>query len=390
MNQIQFQKIVNYGKSSFHKNYESKKELISTRKLIAFYLPQFHSFMENDKNWGEGFTEWRNVSKSLPLFEGHIQPRHPANLGYYDLRIKENIVKQAKYAKNYGVSGFAIYYYWFNSKKIMDTVIESIYNDKSIDIEYCVFWANESWTKNWDGLPNEILLQQNHSETDDLNFIKEISKYFHDPRYIKHEGRPVIMIYRPSLFDNPKRTAQLWKRWCIENGFKEPYLMLSQAFQDPYENSHINPDTISFDAAFEFPPHKGTACDLNELNHLSEINWLNGNSEGNKVFNYTSAVKAWTNKNKYNFKHFKTVFPSWDNSPRRQNGNASIFFNSSPDLYYLWLKYCLLTAQDNDFVFINAWNEWAEGAYLEPDSINGFAYLEKTYEAIFDFSRFKI
>lgn len=366
-------------KSTHFAEYEIKSEVKSNKKLIAFYLPQFHPFKENNEFWGDGFTEWRNVTKALPLFYGHIQPRQPNNLGYYDLRVPDTIKLQAEYATNYGISGFALYYYWFNSKKIMNTVIETIFNDKQIKTNYCVFWTNENWTRNWDGTPNHILLEQQHSPEDDIKFIAEISKYFEDERYIKKDGRPVVMIYRPSLFPNPRETSGRWRDWCAKNGFPNPYLMMSQALNRP--TVYSDPVTFGYDATFEFPPHLGTAFNQEEFIDDKTIDWFFGKNN-NTVFKYSTAVKSWSAKNKYDFKHYKTVFPNWDNSPRRPNGNSLIFYNSTPKLYETWLTYCLDNSEVDDYVFINAWNEWAEGAYLEPDSFNGCAYLDATYNAI--------
>jgi hypothetical protein len=376
---LEYIKSLSTAKANHFTEYEIKPEIKSNKKLIAFYLPQFHPLKENNEFWGEGFTEWRNVTKALPLFNGHIQPRQPSNLGYYDLRVTDTIKMQAEYATNYGISAFALYYYWFDSKKIMDTVIETIFNNKQIKTNYCVFWANENWTRNWDGNKTNVLIPQLHSPEDDIKFIAEISKYFEDERYVKKDGRPVVMIYRPSIFANPRDTTDRWKNWCTKNGFPVPYLMMSQAFTNA--NMYANPVQFGYDAAFEFPPHMGTACNPKEYVADNTVDWFFDKNK-NTVFKYSTAVNVWSVKNTYDFKHYKTVFPNWDNSPRRTNGNALIYYNSTPKLYEDWLNYCLDNSDSDDYVFINAWNEWAEGAYLEPDSFNGCAYLDATYNAL--------
>jgi hypothetical protein len=188
------------------------------------------------------------------------------------------------------------------------------------------------------------------------------------------------MIYRPSLFPNPRNTTDTWKNWCAKNGVKEPLLLMSQAFQSP--NEYFTPDSCGFDFAFEFPPHKGTSFKESELKNYTNSDFFNTENLNNVVYDYESASVAWMNKNPYNFKCMKTVFPAWDNSSRRIHGNASIYAKSSPDAYGRWLEFCLKTSEVNDFIFINAWNEWAEGAYLEPDSLFGYAYLEQTYETL--------
>lgn len=381
MNLFEYMKLMNYGKFKEFVPYQEKPKVTTEKQLIAYYLPQFHPIPENEKNWGPGFTEWRNVARALPLFQGHIQPRHPGDLGYYDLRLPDVLRQQAKIAKNYGLTGFAFYYYWFNSQVIMETPIENIYKNKDIDINYCVFWANENWTRSWDGLNSNVILRQEHSEEDDLNFIRHISKYFEDKRYIHYHGKPLLMIYRPSLFPEIRKTTDIWRKWCIQNGFKEPYLVMSQSFQRSGSNSYITPDSIGFDAAVEFPPHVGTAGNIEKAMRVTGLNWFDKqNSAG--VISYKSAIDVWSQPNKYDFKLHKCVFPSWDNTPRRVNGGGTVYYGSQPKLYKDWLRNVIDISESHDLIFINAWNEWAEGAFLEPDLIYGYAYLDATYDAI--------
>lgn len=368
--------LMNHSRSDQWAAFKQKEPVQSTKKLIAYYLPQFHPFSENDSNWGQGFTEWRNVARGQPLFEGHIQPHHPADLGFYDLRSPDVLREQAKLARNYGISGLSFYYYWFDSKIFMDTPIENLYNNPDIDIEYCVFWANENWTRSWDGLENEVLLRQNHSPEDDIRFIAQVSRYFSDPRYIRYNNKPLLMVYRIGLLPNARETSDRWRNWCEKNGVEVPYLVAGQAM-----GSYAPPEDGGFDAAVEFPPHPGTACDRSHLQSLQNLSRFTQQREIN-VIDYHSAVKAWSHRNPFNYKHFKCCFPSWDNSPRRINSCSSIFAWSNPDLYSQWLSNCLNIADEGDFVFINAWNEWTEGAYLEPDLFWGHAYLEATWKAL--------
>ncbi len=377
-----FLKIVTRGESKYKKSYTQMPFLKGkNKKLYAFYLPQFHPILINDKHWGKGFTEWSNVSRALPLFINHVQPRIPTDLGYYDLRCIEKIHEQARLANNYGIDGFFIYYYWFDGKKYMETPIEKIYNNKSIALNYSVFWANENWTKAWDGSEQEIILKQNHNTEDDIKFIAEISKYFEDNRYIEYKNRPILSIYRPGLFPNPKKTVDTWRNWLSNNGFKNPYLIMSEAFTN--QINYLNPNDFNFDAAMEFPPHLGSAYRPNLQKNLAKCNSLLNNSP-NLVHDYKSATESWSFPSEGKFHHIKTIFPSWDNSPRRVNGGAKIYQNSNPLLYKNWLKNCLRITEDNNFVCINAWNEWAEGAFLEPDLHFGTAYLEATWEAQYE------
>lgn len=356
--------------------YDEKPAESPRARLITYYLPQFHSIPENDRNWGKGFTEWRNVARALPLFEGHYQPRHPADLGFYDLCNPEIIAQQARLARNYGIEGWAFYYYWFNGQKLLDMPIERLFRNPEIDIDYCVFWANENWTRSWDGQHNDIILEQSHTPEDDIAFISEIAKYFKDPRYIHFDGRPVLMMYRPQLLPDAKATTARWREWCRQNGLPAPYLITTEA----YELSC--PSDYGFDAAAEFPPHRGHACDQSRL-RSSGPHPSFGPQRPIQCLDYASAVEAWSvPPQEGGEKLFKCVFPMWDNSSRRISSIPTIFHGASPQLYEKWLRFCIDQAGADDFVFINAWNEWAEGAYLEPDLHYGHAYLEATWRAL--------
>lgn len=365
-----------HGRSPDWRPYEKKPAVAMDKRVIAYYLPQFHTIEENDENWGKGFTEWRNVARALPLFEGHYQPRHPGDLGFYDLNNEHVIEQQAMLARNYGVNGWAFYYYWFDSKKLLDMPIERLYKRKDIEIDYCVFWANENWTRSWDGMQSDVLLSQKHSPEDDIAFIATVSKYFEDPRYIRYEGRPVLMMYRPQLLPDALATTERWRNWCVAHGFGNPYLIATEAY------GLDGPAQYGFDAAAEFPPHRGSACDPSQFRAPAKLQHY-GPSRQIQCIDYASAVTAWSRRPPAGpDKLFKCVFPMWDNSSRRVSSIPTVFQGASPALYEQWLAYCLRQAEAGDFVFVNAWNEWAEGAYLEPDLHMGYAYLEATWQAI--------
>ena len=347
------------------------------QRVIAYYLPQFHPIAENDENWGKGFTEWRNVSRALPLFRGHYQPRHPADLGHYDLRTPGVMEEQAALARHYGIGGWAFYYYWFNRKKVLQMPVERLRATPGIDMPFCLFWANENWTRSWDGMQSSVLLEQKHSPEDDLAFIEEVASYFDDRRYIRFEGRPVLMMYRPQLLPDPRATTERWREWCVRRGHGNPYLIATQAY------GLQSPVAFGFDAAAEFPPHQGTAFKLEEFVAYDVSRARFGAERPVVCIDYGSAVRAWSQSTASSpDKIFKCVFPMWDNSARRVSSTPTIFTGSTPALYRQWLEYCLRDAAPGDFVFINAWNEWAEGAYLEPDLHYGHAYLEATRSAI--------
>jgi lipopolysaccharide biosynthesis protein len=350
---------------NFEQNLEPSKKEIDT-KIIAYYLPQFHPFEQNEKWWGKGFTEWTNVTKAIPLLKNHEHPRLPTDLGFYDLRLKDNIVKQAEMAKVGGVDAFCLYYYWFNSTVLMDTPIETIYNNSDIDIEYCICWANENWTRSWDGLDKEVLIEQEYSDEDDIAFISHVSKYFSDDRYVKVDGKPLMIIYRPSNFPDMRSTLTRWRKWSNDNGFGDLHITMVQ-FDD------TDPNKYGFDAAVEFPPHK-----VASENVASYMNFQEGFA--GSIHDYSSMISNSLNKKDDGYICYKAVTMAWDNTARRNN-RASLFTNVSAGKLQRWMSGIENLYQKHDvkaqdkLMFVNAWNEWAEGTYLEPDSHHGYSYL---------------
>lgn len=357
-------------------DYKEHEPLNTKLKTIAFYLPQFHPFPENDAWWGKGFTEWTNVTKAKPNFVGHYQPHLPIHNGFYDLRIPEVMIEQAKLARNYGIHGFNFYYYWFDGKILMHKPFEILLNHKEIDINFCITWANENWTRRWDGLENEVLIAQNHSEEDSIKFIHSLFKYFKDERYIRIDNKPVLIIYRSSIIPEIAKMGEIWREEAKKEGFDGLYLVCAQT------TGTYNPNDIGFDAAMEFPPH----TTYNER-YSQELQIVNPNFQG-AVMDYSLAATKALEKNEPSFKLFKTSTLSWDNTARRQD-NSTIFHNFSIEAYKNWMIHLYKTTLNNDkynddekLVFVNAWNEWAEGTHLEPDRKYGYAYLESTYKAL--------
>lgn len=347
-------------------------------KAIAFYLPQYHPIPENDTWWGKGFTEWMNVTRAIPQYIGHYQPHLPGELGFYDLRIKDIQYRQIELAKMYGIFGFAFYYYWFSGKRLLEYPVNQFLADKNLDFPFCFVWANENWTRRWDGLENDILIAQSHSPETDAAFIKDMVPYLRDERYIRVNDRPIIIVYRTDIMPNPIDTAHIWRNYCINNHLGNPYLVAAQTF------GFEDPRPIGFDAAVQFPPHNK----LHDTRFLITSNMEITNPENSSlIFSYPEVVKF--NENDLEeapYRLFKTVFPSWDNEPRRP-GRGTIFAGSTPKLYQRWLETISrwtiesIPAEER-FVFINAWNEWAEGAHLEPDQYYGYAYLQATLDAL--------
>lgn len=349
---------------------------------LAIYLPQFHPIPENDKAWGEGFTEWTNVKKATPLYEGHYQPHIPdESVGYYDLRDPEVLIKQAAMAKEHGIYGFAFYHYWFNGKRLLNLPIDNMLKLKKPDFPFCLIWANENWTKRWDGLDHEIIIKQNYSFNDDQDHIKFLCEnVFNDRRYIKIEGKPLFVVYKPTAFPQISKTIEIWRHEARKYGFADLYLCF-------IENNmpNTNPTKSGFDACIEFQPrwHKlpYSKPKYRIRRILQKINASKYIGKTNAYFAYRDVVNVMRSDNNPSYKIYPGLTPMWDNSPRKKN-NALILTNSTPKLYGKWLqniidKFIPYSDEEN-FIFINAWNEWAEGNHLEPCKKWGYKYLEET------------
>jgi lipopolysaccharide biosynthesis protein/SAM-dependent methyltransferase len=357
-------------------DYQKNPPISPLVKLIAFYLPQFHPFPENDEWWGKGFTEWTNVGKAQPNFTGHYQPHCPIHNGYYDLRIPEVMEEQAKLAKEYGVYGFSYYFYWFGGKILMDKPLEMMLANKYVAMPFCLTWANENWTRRWDGQENEILISQNYSDEDSLAFIRHLLKYFKDERYICIDDKPVLIIYRANLIPNIAATAKIWRNELILNGFPGLYLISAQTF------GIGSPEPFDFDAAVEFHPHNSKSGNIN-----NEVDIINLDYTG-QIFSYDQVVENAIKSKEPEYKLFRSAMLSWDNTARKKN-NSHIFHNFSLLRYKQWLSSLVNKvysnpkySNDEKLVFINAWNEWAEGTHLEPDQKFGYGYLQTTYDVI--------
>lgn len=344
-------------------------------RLIAFYLPQFHPIPENDEWWEKGFTEWTNVTKAVPQFEDHYQPHLPGELGFYDLRLAEVLHQQVALASKHGLFGFCFHYYWFGGRRLLEKPLNLFFSDKSIDFGFCICWANENWTRRWDGQESDILLAQEHSPETDEKFIDDVAPFFQDNRYVTISGRPLLVVYRVDLLPDPIITVQRWRSRCQELGLPTPYLVAARTF------GLRDPRPYGFDAAVDFPPHNVEALDITENSTL-----LNAAFQG-RIYSYRSLVaKQVAMRSGDPYPVFGCAFPSWDNEPRKP-GRGHVYWGASPRLYSEWLsKLCrdagVRPIPDERVVFVNAWNEWAEGAHLEPDRRYGYAYLRATSQVL--------
>jgi lipopolysaccharide biosynthesis protein len=349
---------------------------VSDVRLIAFYLPQFHPIPENDAWWGVGFTEWSNVRRARPNFVGHVQPRVPGELGYYDLRSPETRAAQAELARTHGIDGFCYYYYWFNGKRLLHRPLDEIRRSGEPEFPFCVCWANENWTRRWDGGNDELLIAQSYSPENERALISDLLPLFRDPRYIRIGGRPLLVVYRANLLPEPGRATDTFRRVARASGEAEPYLAMVHV------PGMAPPDAWGFDAGVEFPPHSTEANPLTE--HIEK---LNPNFVGD-VWDYVSAARYAIARPLPDFRLFRGVMVGWDNTPRLQN-NGHVFVNAHPENYRRWLAAIIaqtrqLKPPEEWLVFINAWNEWGEGCYLEPDAQFGRGYLEATRRAAQD------
>jgi len=339
-------------------------------RLITFYLPQFHPIPENDAWWGKGFTEWTNVAKARPWFKDHLQPQLPADLGFYDLRVDEVREEQARLASRYGISGFCYYYYWFNGRRLLERPLEAMLATGKPDFPFCICWANESWTRRWDGSEHDVLMEQVHSPDSDRQFIQDIIPILKDPRYIRVAGAPILLVYRFSLMPDPISATETWREACREAGIERLHIAAVQSFgiQDPR--------LFGCDSAVEFPPHGVSAREIS-----GDVEDLDPAFKG-KIYDYRDLIASDEMRAKTPYPVFPTVMPSWDNTARR-GATGHVFHNSSPEAYETWLRNAIARTaaepvEGERMVFINAWNEWAEGTHLEPDRKWGHAYLEAT------------
>ncbi len=343
-------------------------------RTIAFYLPQFHPIPENDAWWGKGFTEWRNVVRARPNYAGHYQPHLPADLGFYDLRVPEVREEQAALARDHGIHGFCYYYYWFAGHRLLERPLLEVAASGRPEFPFCVCWANENWTRHWDGGDRAILMAQRYDEASLDGFINGLLPILADKRYIRVEGRPLLLVYRADLLPSSGLAAGRWRGIVRRELGTDLFLAAVQV------GGVGDPRAYGFDAAVEFPPHNFVSVVVTD-----RVKIVNPQFEG-AVRDYISLAQGALARPPAPYTLFRGVMPSWDNTPRLQNNSVS-WANAHPANYRKWLTEVARQAGANAnpehrIVFVNAWNEWGEGCHLEPDLAFGHQFLEATRDAL--------
>lgn len=371
--------------------------MIMKEKVIAFYLPQYHAIPENDAAWGKGFTEWTNVKKAKPIYKGQYQPHVPLNQDYYNL-LDVNVMKQqAQLAKKYGIFGFCYYHYYFkDGKKLLEKPLENMLSDKSVDIPFCLSWANEPWSKRWDGSENEIIMPQAYGDKEEWKeHFEYLLPFFKDERYIKdEEGRPIFLIYKPRQIPECENMLKYWNELAKKNNIPSIKFFVQHPDSEVIDGSIME----MFEGIVEFEPF----YTLNSLmgTKKSKLKFvlkyplyavkLGVNKINNKIkkmdlrlYDYDMIVDA-SLKRKSDKRIYPGVFPAWDNTARKGK-NAMCYYNSTPSKFRIYLEKRIKKNQqeyNKEFLFVNAWNEWGEGAHLEPDEKHGHAYLEAIRDSI--------
>jgi lipopolysaccharide biosynthesis protein len=359
-------------------------------RAIGIVLPQFHTIPENDEWWGKGFTEWTNTKKTTPLYKNHYQPHTPhESIGYYDLSTLAGMQQQINMSLNYGLSGLCYYHYWFNEKTLLEKPTEILLENKNLEIPFMLCWANENWSRIWDGRSKSILMEQKYSIEDDEKHMHYLcKKYFKDERYIKINNAPVFALYRHQLLPDIKKTIALWQSIAKDYGFNGLYLIaVENQFNEPED-----PHKIGFNASFQFPPHFKELRDITYKNFVMKIKRpFLSKYKFKSIVQYKTLVKYYKQLTNPEYTFYPGVIPGWDNSARRNDlENSYIIENSTPKLYEKFLqntceKFIPYSNEEN-FVFINAVNEWAEGNHLEPCLKWGYKYLKATKKVLEKYS----
>ncbi|MBU6499671.1 MAG: glycoside hydrolase family 99-like domain-containing protein, partial [Rhodospirillales bacterium] len=346
-------------------------------RVLAFHLPQFHATPENDLWWGPGFTEWTNVVRAQPSHAGHYQPHLPTDLGFYDLAGAEALRRQAALAARYGVEGFCVYHYNFGARRVLSRPLEIVRANPDIPFHWCLCWANENWTRHWDGGTREILLEQRYDAETLTGVIADAVEQAADPRYLRVNGKPILLVYRPLLLPDPGGFAAQCRAAFARAGHDGVHLVYVESMEAV--DRGVRPDDLGFDACVEFPPH-GRAVPASRPAEIIKPGW------SGYRYDYPATVSAFVARDAVAYTRYPAVFPSWDNTPRQPLFGTS-FDAATPEAFGIYVEEKIEEIRrflmgEERLLFVNAWNEWAEGAHLEPDSGHGHRWLEALRDAV--------
>jgi len=363
-------------------------------RLIAFYLPQFHPIPENDEWWGKGFTEWTNVANAKPLFRGHYQPRVPADLGFYDLRLQEARMAQAELAEKYGIEGFCYWHYWFAGKRLLERPFNEVLKSGKPDFPFCLGWANDSWTGIWHGCADKTLMEQTYpGPKDEEAHFYSLLEAFCDKRYLKIDGQPIFLIYKPYMLPEPVRFIEHWKKLAVKEGLRGVYFIGNARTMDwiPEKDGFDaltphNPGLTLHKAFGYWDPPSGFRDKLFiAITKQRYREWRRVRFNKPDIFLYEDYIKYGLPPLRKDFDEYPCVIPNWDNTPRCGN-RGHVFIGSTPELFGSHLREAIgqvaHRGPEKKIVFVKSWNEWAEGNYLEPDLRFGRGYLEACKEEV--------
>lgn len=370
-------------------------------KTIAFFVPQYHQIPLNDKYWGEGFTEWDNVKNAKPLFEGHIQPKIPLDNNYYNLLDRRTKIWQRDLAKEYGIYGFCYYHYWFNGEMLLEKPCEQILGDSELDLPFCFCWANEAWSMEWTGKKTVIMPQFYGEKKEWLEHWKYLLQFFRDDRYIKIDGKPVLIIYRPESIECLSEMLQYWRELAFEAGFPGMVFMNQSAeFMLDNRKDHSQ---IDFEIEYE-PINSRKSLGKNKFANLKRLrrdvmnfcekkfgwdlrrhgNYLLMKATNMQRPSYDEAWKDILTRKPHGNNSIPCAFVNWDNSPRYHE-RGQVYIGANPEKFKKYFSAQIKRTKEvyhKDMMFIFAWNEWGEGGYLEPDEENKYGYLEAVRDAL--------
>ena len=350
-------------------------------RAIALYLPQFHPVPENDLWWGKGFTEWTNTAKAKPLYRGHYQPHVPADLGFYDLRVPESRAAQAELARRYGIAGFCYYHYWFAGRRILERPFNEVLASGAPDFPFCLCWANETWSGIWHGAPNRILIEQTYpGEGDHRAHFAALLPAFRDRRYMRVEGRPILVLYKPEKLPDAAAATALWRRLAVEAGLPGLH------FVGFCNIASWNPREHGFDAKL-VAPLVGSRPWISRRRPLAWLRQRLDMRRGLPTFHayetiagtYAQTLRREVRGEGTSYPAYPCALHAWDNTPR-SGGNGVVLWGATPERYRAHLRAAVEALAhrpaEQRLLFLKSWNEWAEGNHLEPDLRDGHAWLE--------------